>query len=147
MNHKRRRPKHQRSGCLWCKPHKDERAPKEPRQPVVSDEQLLDEVDEEQDHGLADFLMMGLEEDREDRYERELFELITGEYGPIPYRPREAPPMRRHKDRRHFCGGKSGLEHVPVWERRRHWSMWRLVLRCERCGKLLGHERKLPKVA
>jgi hypothetical protein len=25
MHHKRRRPKHQRAGCLWCKPHKDER--------------------------------------------------------------------------------------------------------------------------
>lgn len=24
-NHKRRRPKHQRAGCLMCKPHKDER--------------------------------------------------------------------------------------------------------------------------
>jgi hypothetical protein len=23
-NHKRRRPKHQRAGCLWCKPHKHE---------------------------------------------------------------------------------------------------------------------------
>ncbi|MCC6164038.1 MAG: hypothetical protein IT182_11885 [Acidobacteria bacterium] len=28
MHHKRRRPKHQRAGCLWCKPHKDERLPK-----------------------------------------------------------------------------------------------------------------------
>lgn len=27
-NHKRRRPKHQRAGCLMCKPHKDERMPK-----------------------------------------------------------------------------------------------------------------------
>lgn len=25
-NHKRGRPKHQRAGCLMCKPHKDERA-------------------------------------------------------------------------------------------------------------------------
>ena len=25
MNHKRKRPKHQRAGCLFCKPHKDER--------------------------------------------------------------------------------------------------------------------------
>ena len=25
MNHKRKRPKHQRAGCLMCKPHKDER--------------------------------------------------------------------------------------------------------------------------
>lgn len=24
-NHKRKRPKHQRAGCLMCKPHKDER--------------------------------------------------------------------------------------------------------------------------
>lgn len=24
-NHKRRKPKHQRAGCLMCKPHKDER--------------------------------------------------------------------------------------------------------------------------
>jgi hypothetical protein len=28
MNHKRRRPKHQRAGCLLCKPWKDERAAK-----------------------------------------------------------------------------------------------------------------------
>ncbi len=28
MHHKRRRPKHQRAGCLLCKPHKDERQPK-----------------------------------------------------------------------------------------------------------------------
>jgi hypothetical protein len=28
MNHKRNRPKHQRAGCLMCKPHKDERLPK-----------------------------------------------------------------------------------------------------------------------
>jgi hypothetical protein len=26
MNHKRKRPKHQRAGCLLCKPWKDERA-------------------------------------------------------------------------------------------------------------------------
>ncbi len=25
MNHKRRRPKHRRAGCLMCKPWKDER--------------------------------------------------------------------------------------------------------------------------
>lgn len=24
-SHKRRRPKHQRAGCIFCKPHKDER--------------------------------------------------------------------------------------------------------------------------
>lgn len=28
MNHKRRRPKHQRAGCLDCKPWKDERGEK-----------------------------------------------------------------------------------------------------------------------
>ena len=28
MHHKRRKPKHQRAGCLMCKPHKDERSPK-----------------------------------------------------------------------------------------------------------------------
>lgn len=28
MNHKRRRPKHQRAGCLMCKPWKDERGRK-----------------------------------------------------------------------------------------------------------------------
>ena len=27
-NHKRGRPKHQRNGCLLCKPHKDERVAK-----------------------------------------------------------------------------------------------------------------------
>lgn len=31
MNHKRRRPKHRRAGCLWCKPHKDDRARRETR--------------------------------------------------------------------------------------------------------------------
>jgi len=25
VNHKRKKPKHQRAGCLMCKPHKDER--------------------------------------------------------------------------------------------------------------------------
>lgn len=30
MNHKRKRPKHQRGGCIFCKPHKDERRTKEP---------------------------------------------------------------------------------------------------------------------
>jgi hypothetical protein len=30
-NHKRKRPKHLRSGCLFCKPHKDERQPKRKR--------------------------------------------------------------------------------------------------------------------
>lgn len=30
-NHKRKRPKHQRRGCLLCKGHKDEREAKEPK--------------------------------------------------------------------------------------------------------------------
>lgn len=29
-NHKRKRPKHQRAGCLCCKPHKDERVAQRP---------------------------------------------------------------------------------------------------------------------
>jgi hypothetical protein len=29
MHHKRKRPKHQRAGCLLCKPWKDERLKKE----------------------------------------------------------------------------------------------------------------------
>ena len=28
MNHKRKRPKHQRAGCLFCKGYKDERVAK-----------------------------------------------------------------------------------------------------------------------
>jgi hypothetical protein len=28
MHHKRRRPTNQHTGCLLCKPHKDERLPK-----------------------------------------------------------------------------------------------------------------------
>lgn len=31
MNHKRKRPKHRRAGCLLCKPHKDERRKKIPK--------------------------------------------------------------------------------------------------------------------
>lgn len=31
MNHKRGRPKSKRAGCLFCKPHKDERVRKRPR--------------------------------------------------------------------------------------------------------------------
>lgn len=34
MNHKRKRPKHQRAGCLMCKPQKDERRTKEPKPSV-----------------------------------------------------------------------------------------------------------------
>lgn len=41
MNHKRRRPKHQRAGCLLCKPHKDERTAKEPSRPALASEDLI----------------------------------------------------------------------------------------------------------
>jgi len=36
-HHKRKRPKHQRAGCLMCKPQKDERVAKSPKnqQPSV----------------------------------------------------------------------------------------------------------------
>lgn len=33
-HHKRRRPKHQRAGCLLCKPHKDERVAQRDHVPV-----------------------------------------------------------------------------------------------------------------
>lgn len=35
-NHKRKRPKHQRAGCLMCKPHKDERVKGKPEADPVS---------------------------------------------------------------------------------------------------------------
>lgn len=37
-NHKRKRPKHQRAGCLFCKPHKDERRKK--RLPVRDERKI-----------------------------------------------------------------------------------------------------------
>lgn len=33
-NHKRKRAKHQRAGCLQCKPHKDERGSQEEKASV-----------------------------------------------------------------------------------------------------------------
>lgn len=44
MHHKRKRPKHQRAGCLFCKPHKDERAPKMAR-PKSAQVRLRERVD------------------------------------------------------------------------------------------------------
>lgn len=46
-HHKRRRPKHQRAGCLFCKPQKDERGPRTPRPSVqrrtqVSPDSMID---------------------------------------------------------------------------------------------------------
>lgn len=35
-HHKRRRPKHQRAGCLLCKSHKDERVKGDPSQQAAS---------------------------------------------------------------------------------------------------------------
>ena len=40
-HHKRKRPKHQRAGCLMCKPHKDERATKRAKPSI--ERQLQDE--------------------------------------------------------------------------------------------------------
>lgn len=36
MNHKRHRPKHQRAGCLACKPHKDERGKNGASRPPIA---------------------------------------------------------------------------------------------------------------
>lgn len=49
MNHKRKRPKHQRSGCLMCKSHKDERMKKKPRSKKALDikERAQRMIDEE----------------------------------------------------------------------------------------------------
>ena len=30
-HHKRKKPKHQRAGCIFCKPHKDDRVKKVPK--------------------------------------------------------------------------------------------------------------------
>ncbi len=46
-NHKRKRPKHQRAGCLMCKPQKDERVGKEPRQKPSVRRKLQKEDDDE----------------------------------------------------------------------------------------------------
>ncbi len=46
MHHKRRRPKHQRAGCLLCKPQKDERVAKTARLRVSEQRRLQPEVDD-----------------------------------------------------------------------------------------------------
>lgn len=43
-HHKRKRPKHQRAGCLFCKPHKDERVAKTAR-PKSAQVRLREKVD------------------------------------------------------------------------------------------------------
>jgi hypothetical protein len=45
MHHKRRRPKHQRAGCLYCKPHKDERERKQLRIKGLKGPRLLGATD------------------------------------------------------------------------------------------------------
>lgn len=43
MNHKRKRPKHQRAGCLMCKPQKDERGKNGKERPSPSVRRRLQE--------------------------------------------------------------------------------------------------------
>jgi hypothetical protein len=50
MNHKRRRPKHQRAGCLLCKPHKDERKKKQPRSKREQVESAIEEFSKDPRH-------------------------------------------------------------------------------------------------
>lgn len=48
MNHKRRRPKHQRSGCLFCKSYKDERGKGKPdREPIPVRRKLQTDGDDQ----------------------------------------------------------------------------------------------------
>lgn len=43
MNHKRRRPKKQRAGCLFCKPHKGNGAPHKERDPASAKRRMQSE--------------------------------------------------------------------------------------------------------
>jgi len=49
MHHKRRRAKHQRSGCLFCKPYKDERrsktGPRSAERRLAATDAAMDERD------------------------------------------------------------------------------------------------------
>lgn len=47
MNHKRKKPKHQRAGCLMCKPHKDERV-KSVKQQKASVQKKLQKTKEDE---------------------------------------------------------------------------------------------------
>jgi len=57
-NHKRGRPKHQRAGCLMCKPHKDERGKQEQkasiRRKLDGTERWLETLSEEAKQELTD---------------------------------------------------------------------------------------------
>lgn len=44
MNFKRRRPKHQRNGCLFCKGYKDERQKGKPEASPISARRILQEA-------------------------------------------------------------------------------------------------------
>lgn len=46
-NHKRKKPKHQRSGCLMCKPHKDERGKNGTKNKKISEQKNLSKSLEE----------------------------------------------------------------------------------------------------
>jgi len=43
-HHKRKRPKHQRGGCLFCKPQKDERGSSEPADPPSARRRMQDTI-------------------------------------------------------------------------------------------------------
>lgn len=57
-NHKRGRPKHQRAGCLMCKPHKDERGSQEQkasiRRRLDGTERWLETLSEETKQEMVD---------------------------------------------------------------------------------------------
>lgn len=104
-NHKRRRPKHQRAGCLHCKPYKDERYKDSfNAQPMEMRRELQDD------------------------------------------RAAQRTPSRKSKkkDTLTWCGGKEGRRHKPRWvsNRGRYGTSSFYNLRCDACGKKLGHYSK-----
>jgi hypothetical protein len=48
-NHKRGRPKHQRAGCLYCKPHKDNGSRLKDRDPPNLQRRLQEDVEDVDD--------------------------------------------------------------------------------------------------
>lgn len=46
-HHKRKRPKHQRAGCLMCKPYKDERVSKKEQRQTPGIKRKLQRDDDE----------------------------------------------------------------------------------------------------
>lgn len=55
VNHKRKRPKHQRAGCLLCKAHKDERRRQRTRAPALQDALEAAERDDVSPHEVDDY--------------------------------------------------------------------------------------------